>query len=105
RAVLVMLESLAGLGVIRDRALFVDYLDEATKQAGLKLPSPLRKAIVDALGERDEAAEICRDVDGNAEPDPELRDYENVPLKEKVEDYFTREVLPHVPDAWVDHEK
>jgi type I restriction enzyme M protein len=37
--------------------------------------------------------------------DPDLRDTENVPLSEKVEDYFRREVLPHAPDAWIDHEK
>jgi len=39
------------------------------------------------------------------EPDPKLRDFENVPLKEEIADYFQREVLPHVPDAWIDHEK
>ena len=58
-----------------------------------------------ALGERDETAEICRDRDGNPEPDPDLRDTETVPLKESIEDYFKREVLPHVPDAWIDHTK
>ena len=42
---------------------------------------------------------------GNFEPDPELRDYENVPLKEDIDAYMQREVLPHVPDAWVDHSK
>jgi len=42
---------------------------------------------------------------GNPEPDPELRDYENVPLKEDVGEYMKREVLPHVPDAWIDHSK
>ena len=36
------------------------------------------------------------------EPDPDLRDFENVPLKENVYGYFEREVLPHVPDAWID---
>ena len=39
------------------------------------------------------------------EPDPELRDYENVPLKDDVEDYFRSEVLPHVPEAWMDRDK
>ena len=39
------------------------------------------------------------------EPDTELRDYENVPLKEDVGEYMKREVLPHVPDAWVDESK
>lgn len=37
--------------------------------------------------------------------DPELRDYENVPLKEDIEEYFEREVQPHLPDAWIDHSK
>jgi len=39
------------------------------------------------------------------EADAKLRDFENVPLKEEIETYFKREVLPHVPDAWIDHEK
>jgi type I restriction enzyme M protein len=38
-------------------------------------------------------------------PDANLRDSENVPLNEDVEEYFKREVLPHVSDAWIDHEK
>ena len=42
---------------------------------------------------------------GKPQPDAELRDTENVPLSEKVETYFKREVLPHAPDAWIDHEK
>jgi len=42
---------------------------------------------------------------GKAQPDASLRDTENVPLSEEVETYFKREVLPHVPDAWIDPEK
>jgi len=42
---------------------------------------------------------------GKAQPDSSLRDTENVPLSEKVESYFKREVLPHAPDAWIDHDK
>jgi type I restriction enzyme M protein len=42
---------------------------------------------------------------GKPLPDPALRDTENVPLGEKIEAYFKREVLPHAPDAWVDEEK
>lgn len=42
---------------------------------------------------------------GKPQPDSSLRDTENVPLAEDVETYFTREVLPHAPDAWIDHEK
>ena len=37
--------------------------------------------------------------------DPQLRDFENVSLKENIDDYFRREVLPHVPDAWMDRSK
>ena len=58
-----------------------------------------------ALGQPDETAEICRDKDGNPEPDPELRDTESVPLTEDIHVYFKREVLPHVPDAWIDEPK
>jgi type I restriction enzyme M protein len=42
---------------------------------------------------------------GKPQPDSSLRDTENVPLAEDVETYFTREVLPHAKDAWIDHEK
>ncbi len=38
-------------------------------------------------------------------PDPDLRDFENMPLKQDIDDYFAREVLPHVPDAWMDRTK
>lgn len=42
---------------------------------------------------------------GKQQPDSALRDTENVPLSEDVQTYFEREVLPHAPDAWIDHEK
>ena len=38
-------------------------------------------------------------------PDTTLRDFENVPLKDDIDAYFIREVLPHVPDAWMDRDK
>jgi len=84
-----------------DRATFLADLRAAVP----RLTAPELKAIVSALGERDECAEICRDRHGRPEPDPELRDTESVPLKENVDEFFAREVLPHVPDAWVDHAK
>jgi type I restriction enzyme M protein len=59
------------------------------------------EAILRALGERDEAAEILRDSEGIPVPDPELRDFENVSFKENVQDYFEREVRPYVSDAWI----
>jgi type I restriction enzyme M protein len=54
---------------------------------------------------RSENGEIEIDKKGNHVPDADLRDYENVPLKENIEDYFEREVRPHLTDAWIDHSK
>ena len=69
-----------------------------------KVPAPLLKLLHKHLGEQDEDAEVCTSK-GQPEPNPDLRDYENVPLAESIEDYFQREVLPHVPDAWIDENK
>lgn len=52
-----------------------------------------------------EKGEIVKDKKGNPTPDADLRDFENVPLKENIEEYFKHEVLPHLPDAWIDHAK
>jgi len=58
---------------------------------------------------RDEAGNVALNAKGKQkgkpQPDASLRDTENVPLNEDVEAYFNREVLPHAPDAWIDHEK
>jgi type I restriction enzyme M protein len=89
----------------KDRKAFLADLKEFDRKHGVHLSAPELKAVLSALGERDETAEICRDRDGNPEPDPELRDTESVPLKESIEEYLQREVLPHLPDAWIDHSK
>ena len=91
--------------IITDRKEFEGILDAAVKKAGLKLAAAARKAVLNALSERDEAAAICRTRDGNPEPDPELRDTERVPLAEDVNAFFEREVRPHVADAWIDESK
>ena len=49
-----------------------------------------------------QAAPVRNDRGSGYEPDPALRDFENVPLAEDIDAYFEREVLPHVPDAWMD---
>jgi type I restriction enzyme M protein len=89
----------------KDRKAFIDDLKSVDSDLGVRLTAAELKAVVNALGERDETAEICRDRDGNPEPDPELRDTETVSLKEGIDHYFKREVLPHVPDAWIDGSK
>lgn len=74
------------------------------KLAPAKLSAAQLKLIVKHLGEHDDAAKVCK-AKGKVEANPDLRDNENVPLTETVEDYFAREVLPHVPDAWIDESK
>jgi type I restriction enzyme M protein len=103
--------------LLKNREEFDRLLDTAAKKSGLKFAGPGRKAILSALSERDETAAICRDADGNPEPDPELRDTESVPLPvgndpidtegvpASVREFFDREVKPHVPDAWIDTSK
>ncbi|EGQ9434249.1 SAM-dependent DNA methyltransferase [Vibrio cholerae] len=75
-----------------------------TKLAEVKLSAVQLKLIVKHLGEHDDEAEVCKSK-GQIEANPDLRDNENVPLTETVADYFAREVLPHVPDAWIDESK
>ncbi|WP_262733913.1 type I restriction-modification system subunit M [Gaetbulibacter sp. NE] len=48
---------------------------------------------------------VVKDKKGKPKADTKLRDYENIPLKEDITKYFKREVLPHVPDAWIDKSK
>lgn len=108
----------------KNRPDFERALHERLRAAGLRtqITPQLRKAIVTALAERDETAAICYDKQGRPEADPELRDSENVPLPldprgepevtrtfygatialpASIDDYFAREVLPYVPDAWI----
>lgn len=48
---------------------------------------------------------IERKKDGTPKPDSKLRDYERVPLSDDIEEYFSREVEPHLPDSWIDFDK
>ncbi|MFV1601739.1 MULTISPECIES: type I restriction-modification system subunit M [unclassified Phaeobacter] len=84
------------------RAGFEKDLTAALKAAGLKISAPVKKAILSTLSERDEDAKVCTGKDGNPEPDTDLRDHELVPLGEDWRGYVQHEVLPFVPDAWVD---
>ncbi|MFP7673495.1 N-6 DNA methylase [Marivita sp. S0852] len=94
--------SAIGDQLFTNRDAFEKALSKALKATGLKIGAPIRKAILAALSERDEDADICTDKNGRPEPDTELRDHELVPLSEDWHDYMEREVLPFVPDAWVD---
>ncbi|EMP9119329.1 TPA: SAM-dependent DNA methyltransferase [Klebsiella quasipneumoniae subsp. similipneumoniae] len=78
------------------------FKKQLTRALGeVKLPAPAFKLLVNHLAEQDDAAEVCK-TKGETEPNADLRDNENVPLGEDIHAYFKREVLPHVPDAWID---
>jgi type I restriction enzyme M protein len=129
-AIRAVLGTLPGGGLYKDRDRFEAALEAAAKRAKLKLPAPIKKAIFAAIGERDPTAEICRDSKDRPEPDSELRDTENIPLppgtalplpmafgpdmpnddlakamKPVIDAYIVAEVLPYVPDVWVDYAK
>ncbi|MEU6036049.1 class I SAM-dependent DNA methyltransferase [Actinomadura sp. NPDC047616] len=83
-----------------------DALRTAMAGAGVLWPSkqPFLNALRDIVGVRAPEGEVQLKK-GEPEPDPDLRDYENVPLDEDIHEYLRREVLPHVPDAWIDETK
>ena len=129
-AIRAVLETLRDNGRYLDRSSFEVDVMLVAKRSNVKILGPIKKAIFAALGERDPDAEICRDSKGRPEPDSELRDTENIPLpsgtilplpmnfglnksysrlveafRDDIDAYIAREVLPHVPDAWVDYDK
>lgn len=81
------------------------FLKEFFKSCDIQLKATEIKTLLKAFSEKDETADICMDGNGNPEPDTESRDYENIPLLESIDDYFKREVLPYVPDTWMDRGK
>ena len=99
-AILEMLKKLPAI-MYKDRASFKKELDKVFKNAGIKLTAAIEKLVMNYLSERDETAAVCVDKDGKPEPDTELRDTENVPILEDINEYFEKEVRPHVPDAWI----
>lgn len=109
---------------------FLSVLDSHLKANSLQLKAPIKQAVINSLSEKDETAYICYDSKGNPEPDSDLRDSENISLpstiplplpldydkkasldklvpliKDHCEEYMKAEVLPHVPDAWIDYTK
>lgn len=83
-----------------------DFVAALTRELGdVVLPVPLKKAITAAAATSDGEAKVITDRKGNPLPDPDLRDYENVPLGEDPDAYLKREVHPYAPGAWIDHSK
>lgn len=83
-----------------------DSLTDFLKAAGIrKLSKAHHKELLAAFGIKDPQAQPLLDEKGKPVADPDLREFENVPLGRDVHDYFAKEVLPHVPDAWIDESK
>ena len=86
-------------GKLKKRPISKIFRNEAFGYQTITVERPLRDAAGKVvLGEKGK-------LKGKPQPDSSLRDTENVPLAEDTLAYFKREVLPHAPDAWIDHEK
>lgn len=107
--VLKALEKQFGTAVQNDFNQLLSGLDTQLKKLSLKWKPKEKKTFLDALSWRDEEAKpVIKKQDKDEviyEADPELRDYESVPVKQNVQEYFEKEVWPFVPDAWIDHSK
>jgi len=129
-AIIAALSGMDAGTLYKNRDKFTAALNAAMKQAGIKLDAAIRKAILKTLSEHDETADVCTNTKGQPEPDPDLRDTELVPLpdditlplpieydskadnsqlvaltRDHLDAYLRKEVLPHVPGAWIDYAK
>lgn len=103
--ILEVLATLEGDCLYKKRDEFIHILTDAFTGAQVNITTAQLKLIYQSLSEYDETADVCTNRKGAPEPDPDLRDYENVPLREDIDAYFAREIQPHVPDAWIDYSK
>ncbi len=104
RSILSSLDSIRGVDTF-DPKEFEKKLKKALKAEDVVTSRQLFKAIIAAAADRDEDAPIETDSRDNPVADTGLRDYENVPLVDSIDEYVDREVLPYVSDAWVDIDK
>ena len=109
KKIITALQKSFGTEVQKDFNKLTKELDKILKAEEIKLKPKDRKHLIEAISWKDETAEKViksKDKEGTEyEPDTELRDYENIPLKQDIQEYFETEVLPFVPDAWIDHSK
>lgn len=95
------------LGETKEYSWAETFTKEAAKTPDAKLlkvkgNKTFISALLASFGRKDPEAEPVTDSNGELVPDTDLTDYENVPYLEDIDDYFAREVLPHVPDAYID---
>lgn len=90
-----------GNEVYLNREAFIAVLANALNTHHVVFNAKFEKLLTDTFSEHSDAADIIADKHGKPEADSNLRDTENVPLGEDVREYFVREVVPYVPDAWI----
>ncbi|MER3386857.1 MAG: class I SAM-dependent DNA methyltransferase [Microcella pacifica] len=88
-----------------DADAFARRLKQLLAAESITLTALQLKALLAGLSVRDDTAPVIRDSKGNPVPDADLRDTENVPLSEDVDDYIAREIAPHLEHFWVDRSK
>jgi type I restriction enzyme M protein len=96
-----------GRGPRRDWNVVWNCIEDSLQQNGSRWKLAEKKLFRAVFTQKDPDAEPVASDDRarGFEPDPALRDFENVPLKEDIDAYFDREVRPHAPDAWMDRGK
>lgn len=82
-----------------------EKIETLLKSRKSRWKAPEHKLFRTVFTAKDPAAEPVRLEGKGYEPDPDLRDFENISLKDDIDAYFEREVRPHVPDAWMDRSK
>lgn len=115
-----------GNKIFMDYNEFIKLFDKELKRLNISISATQKKKILSAVSQRDEEAKrVIKKIHKSSvekepelygffvesknfveyESDSELRDYESIPLKQNIEEYFKSEVLPHVSDAWINKEK
>ncbi len=103
-----LLDDVQAIDKALGREAFMDWNEvdiQIRKLQHLKWKASEYKLFRDVFTQRDPEAAPLRKGKNDFEPDTELRDFENIPLSESVEAYFQREVLPNLPDSWMDSSK
>jgi type I restriction enzyme M protein len=105
-----LLEDVQAIDEVLGRAALMDWnatwdrIQELLRRRRSRWKAAEQKLFRSVFTVKDSTADRVRSAEGY-EPDADLRDFENVPLKEDIDAYFDREVQPHVPDAWLDRRK
>jgi type I restriction enzyme M protein len=109
-----LLDDVQEIDKVLGREPYLDWNDTWQRIDGVlfegkaKWKTSEKKLFRDIFTEKDPEAEsvAAKEKELNPyEPDPDLRDFENIPLKVDIDEYFRQEVLPHVSDAWMDRTK